>query len=169
LLIISFIAHDQKHVGELSPRACRSSRVAHCDVALQFRPEQIFVALEFINNSDTDFWGEHNIIRKGGTFYLLGKLVIPSETTSTFQWPTDVDPLDLYVLPPYDQDGKTIKRERVFVQDYMTEANFKIGPTSLRHAYLTVPDLRSSQLSLGLSVDLQWRNGRTYTYILGGN
>jgi len=126
--------------------------------------DEVLVALEFVNNSGTDFWGENNIIRKGGTFYLVGKLIIPSEATSSFEWPANNDK---YALPPYGEDGNTIKRERVFVQDYMTIADFKIGPKSLRHAYLTVPDLRSSQLSLGLSVDLKWRTGRTYSYILG--
>ena len=129
--------------------------------------DQVLVALEFVNNSGTDFWGEHNIIRKGGTFYLLGKLIIPDEDESSFKWPDELDDKDKYALPPYSSTGATIKRERVFVQDYMTVANFRIGPTSLRHAYLTVPDLRSSQLSLGLSVDLQWRTGRTYNYTLG--
>jgi hypothetical protein len=44
----------------------------------------------------------------------------------------------------------------------MTTATFKIGATSLQNAFVTVPDLRSSQTSLGLSVDLNWRPGLNF-------
>ncbi len=52
----------------------------------------------------------------------------------------------------------------------MTTANFKFDTYSLQHAYLTVPDLRSSSVTLGLSVDLQWSTGLTFDNItIGGN
>ena len=58
----------------------------------------------------------------------------------------------------------------------MTTANFKITAdgtahtSSLQDAYVTLPDLRSSQLSFGLSVDLDWRPGLTFDNVsLGGN
>ena len=52
----------------------------------------------------------------------------------------------------------------------MTTANFKIGVNSLKYAYLTVPDLRSSSVTLGLSVDLQWSTGLSFdNIIIGGN
>ena len=51
---------------------------------------------------------------------------------------------------------------RVFIQDFMTTANFRIGENSLKNAYYSVPDLRASQMSLGLSVDLKWESGITY-------
>jgi hypothetical protein len=51
---------------------------------------------------------------------------------------------------------------RVFIQDFMTKVTFRIGHLSLQKAYVTVPDLRSSQMSLGLSVDIQWQNGFEY-------
>jgi hypothetical protein len=44
----------------------------------------------------------------------------------------------------------------------MTSATFKIGATSLQNAYTTIPDLRASQISLGLSVDLNWREGLNF-------
>ena len=50
----------------------------------------------------------------------------------------------------------------MFIQDFVTSALFKIGLNSLKYAYVTVPDLRSSQMSLGLSVDIQWQNGFEY-------
>ena len=53
----------------------------------------------------------------------------------------------------------------MFIQDYLTTATFKIGPTSLQNAFITVPDLRSTQTSLGLSVDLNWRKGLNFENI----
>ena len=50
----------------------------------------------------------------------------------------------------------------------MTTANFIIGRTSLQAAYATVPDLRSTQISLGLSVDLHWQTGLTFNDIVLG-
>jgi hypothetical protein len=80
-----------------------------------------------------------------------------------------------YQIPPLDASGVSTKTTRVFVQDYMTTANFIITAdatnhtSSLQDAYVTIPDLRSSQLSFGLSVDLNWRPGLTFSADLGGN
>jgi hypothetical protein len=49
----------------------------------------------------------------------------------------------------------------------MTTATFKIGANSLKNAFTTVPDLRTSQTSLGLSVDLNWRSGLSFEAALG--
>ena len=153
---------------------------------------KVYVALQFKNETGKDFWGMHNIIRNKATFYLVGELdpnKIPSgfespsgeEDAGTtlsndnedhvsryknhrnwgIEWPTD------YALPPYDTNGTTIKERRVFIQDYKTVANFLIGMNSLKSALVSIPDLRSSQLSLGLSVDLQWRKGLEYDVTLG--
>ena len=48
------------------------------------------------------------------------------------------------------------------MQDYVTDVTLKFTKESLQHAYVTVPDLRSSQISLGLSVDLTWRTGYAF-------
>ena len=139
----------------------------------------VYVALEFVNHSGTDFWGMNNLIRNGATFYITGKLD-PNATTAAklselgvdqdgynankslgITWPTN------YALPPYETDGSTIKERRIFIQDYMTTANFIIGKESLQSALVAVPDLRSSQLSLGLSVDLQWSTGLNFDSVLG--
>ena len=139
----------------------------------------VFVALQFLNNAK-NFWGRNNLIRKGATFYIVGQL----DPTKTSQeqlsslgitadeykaqkdkgiiWP------DKYALPPYD-NGATIKERRVFIQDYKTVANFTIGENSLQSALVSVPDLRQAQLTLGLSVDLSWRNGLTFDVELGKN
>ena len=72
-----------------------------------------------------------------------------------------------YAIPPYTNAGASTETNRVFIQNYMTEATFKIGETSLQKAFLTVPDLRSTQMSLGLSVDLSWKNGLAFETVLG--
>lgn len=139
----------------------------------------VYIALEFVNNSGVDFWGLNNLIRNGATFYITGKLDPDEATTEKLAelgktaeqyaadkslgitWPTK------YALPPYAGDGSTIKQRRVFIQDYMTQANFTIGETSLQSALIAVPDLRSTQISLGLSVDLEWQGGLVFESTLG--
>ena len=59
----------------------------------------------------------------------------------------------------------TIKERRVFMQDFVTEATFVLTENSLKHALVAVPDLRSTQLSLGLSVDLSWKTGLQFTNV----
>jgi len=118
-------------------------------------PTNVLVALEFKNDSDKDIYGKGGMIPKGGTFYLAGTLNLAGNT-ETITWP------DYYAIPPYDGSGKSTKTKRVFIQDYLTSATFKIGKNSLKNAYTTIPDLRASQISLGLSVDLQWRPGLNF-------
>lgn len=127
----------------------------------------VYVALEFKNNTGTDFWGDKNIIRKDGTFYLVGKLDPQDQTGNATKptWPTTTD--TFRSTPPYNTDGKTMKVNRVFIQDFMTKASFTIGQTSLQKAFVTVPDLRSAEISLGLSVDMKWENGMNFNVILG--
>lgn len=127
----------------------------------------VYIALEFVNNTGKDFWGNANIIRNGGTFYIIGKLDPDAGHSTTdlsdgITWPT------LYALPPYASDGSTVKERRIFIQDYMTEANFVLGENSLKSAYVTVPDLRSTQISLGLSVDLSWQTGLSFDEVVLG-
>ncbi len=130
------------------------------------KQRDVYVALEFKNNS-AGFWGENNFIRNGATFYIVGKLDPDAGHSTTdysdgITWPTN------QALPPYNADGSTIKQRRVFIQDFMTTANFVIGATSLQHALVAVPDLRSGQISLGLSVDLKWQTGMVFNNIILG-
>lgn len=132
----------------------------------------VYIALEFVNNSGIDFWGMHNLIRAGQTFYITGKLdpdkegsASPLSTTDRSEgitWPTK------YSLPPYNADGSTITERRIFIQDYKTIADFVIGENSLKSALVDVPDLRSSQISLGLSVDLEWQSGLNFEEVILG-
>ena len=117
--------------------------------------------MELVNNTGEDFFGEHGLIRNGGTFYLVGQL---DPELKDLTWVNSDHP-----LPPYDNDGNTIQVTRVFIQDYTTSVVFKIGPYSLQHAFLTVPDLRYSSLTLGLSVDLNWEAGINFGEVtIGG-
>ena len=125
------------------------------------KQDKVYIALELINNTNQDFYGEYGLVRNGGTFYLIGELDPEGKAPS---WANSDHP-----LPPYNADGTTNKVSRVFIQDYMTKAKFVIGQTSLQHAYLTVPDLRYSALTLGLSVDLKWETGIDFgEVVLGG-
>lgn len=134
----------------------------------------VYVALELVNTSGKDLWGELNVIRNNGTFYLVGKLD-PTKADAQKFLPTsgtgDDKHIDLsrtnFFYPPFDSDGKTINAPRVFMQDYMTEVNFIIGVNSLKYAYVTMPDLRASQVSLGLSVDLKWAKGLVFDVEMG--
>lgn len=113
----------------------------------------VYVALEFRNNGDA-FWGKESIIPSGGTFYLLAQLV--PDPDATFTWPTN------YQIPPLNEDGTSKKIKRVFIQDFMTTAVFRIGQTTLQHAFVSVPNLASTQMSFGLSVDLSWQTGYSF-------
>lgn len=94
----------------------------------------VYVTIELKNNSGMDFYGKDGIILKNAKFYLVGKLDPTKEGLSK---PTGVN--------------------RVFIQDYVTTANFNIK--SLRDAYNCIPDLRTSGINVGLAVDLEWKSG----------
>ncbi len=129
----------------------------------------VFVALEFANTGG-DFWGKDNLIRSGATFYLVAELVNDETHQNSISWPSD------HQIPPVYLEGDTIPTgkalgqskqiPRVFIQDFMTTATFSIGPESLKKAYFSMPDLRSTQMSLGLSVNLKWEPGYTYSVTL---
>ena len=97
------------------------------------KQEKVNVAIELTNNSGVAFRGADGIIPAGGKFYLVGKLE-PNKVTFT-----------------------GVENPAVFMSDYMT--TLKLTITSLKSAYNTIPDLRSTKLQLGLSVDLDWQAG----------
>lgn len=141
----------------------------------------VLVCLEFENRSGQDFYGQGNLIRNGGIFYLIGKLQLSA--ANSISWPTasttEGATTVCHALPPYyatssteepiHNAGDPMNVMRVFIQDYVTEANFKIDANSLKYAFVTVPDLQASQISLGLSVDISWSEGPKFNDItLGG-
>lgn len=127
--------------------------------------DKVYVALEFKNNSGVDFYGNANLIRKDGYFYLIGELDPNKAGLTAITWPT------YYKVPPYTTGGDSQKVTRVFIQDFMTSVKFVLGEDSLKYAYLTVPDLRAGSLTLGLSVDVTWSTGLNFEEVIlgGGN
>lgn len=95
----------------------------------------VYVVLEFVNNTEVDFYGKDGMVPKGGKFYLVGKLDKAATTGVT----------------------NTKNVDHIFVQDHTTVANFTIK--DLKDAYNTIPDLRSTSVSVGLAVNLTWEKG----------
>lgn len=95
----------------------------------------VYVVLEFVNNTEVDFYGKDGMVPKGGKFYLVGKLDKAATTEVT----------------------NTKNVDHIFVQDHTTVANFTIK--DLKDAYNTIPDLRSTSVSVGLAVNLTWEDG----------
>ena len=97
----------------------------------------VYVTIELENKSGQAFYGKDGIIQKDTKFYLVG------------------------ILNP-NKEGLTKPAgvNRVFVQDYVTTANFKIK--TLKDAYNCIPDLRTSGINVGLAVDLSWKTGITF-------
>lgn len=95
--------------------------------------EKVNVAIELTNNSNAAFRGKDGIVPIGGKFYLVGELDPSTHTVTGVDYPA------------------------VFMSDYQTTLNLTIK--SLANAYNTIPDLRSTKLQFGLSVDLAWKTG----------
>lgn len=134
----------------------------------------VYICLEFVNRGES-FYGRDNVIPSGGVFYLAAKLDKPSTEVidawnAKHKWPEDhqIPPVygvgaDAAALTELGENaGKSMQIFRVFIQDFVTTATFRLRQNSLQNAYYSVPDLRASQMSLGLSVDLQWTPGLDY-------
>lgn len=118
--------------------------------------EAVRIAVELQNNSTADFTGVDGIVAAGQKFYLIAELNPKASDLTAISWPAS----NTNRFPQFRID-------RTFVQDYKTCVNLTIN--TLKNAYVTIPDLRSVKLQLGLSVDLQWQNGLTFDVPLGGN
>ena len=109
--------------------------------------QTVSFAIEFQNNSSVEFQGVDGVVPVNGKFYLVGK------------------------LDPNAQSGITnpggITNPAVFMPDYQTTVTAKIS--TLKKAYNTIPDLRATNMQLGLSVDLTWTPGLTFDIDLGGD
>ena len=126
----------------------------------------VYIALEFQNVSGLAFWGRDNLIPDRGKFYLVAKIENTEARRNSIVWPTDHQVPPVYgvtgvteAIPEGKKAGESKQIPRVFIQDFMTTATFKLSEDALKKAYYTMPDLRTSNMSLGLSVDLQWEAG----------
>lgn len=126
-------------------------------LALETAAEQdVYVVLEFVNSGD-DFMGVDGVVKKGCKFYMVGTLNPDADDTGKVS-------------------GVTNTGKKVFKQDYTTIATFTFGagtadadhdgdsdtPGGFANAYTTIPDLRTPELELGFSVDLEWKEGITF-------
>ena len=111
------------------------------------------VALELVNKGPEFAGAGGQIIPANGTFYLVGELK-PSIGTG--------------------YNSGTIGKDRVFTQDFKTIVTFEINNGSndstnenygkgLGTATNGLPDLRSSKMEIGLSVNLSWQSGLEFT------
>lgn len=122
------------------------------------KDQEVYVALEFLNNSGQDFMGVDGVVKNNCKFYMIARL----------------DPKDSST----EASGQGNTGNKVFAQDYKTIANFSFGvgtadtnhdgvsdtPGGFGNAYVTIPDLRTPKLELGFSVDLHWQEGITFTH-----
>ena len=115
----------------------------------------IRIALELENKSGADFKGIDGVVAAGQRFYLLAELDPNASGVAAISWPST----NPNRFPQFGID-------RTFVQDFKTKVKFTVS--TLKNAYVTIPDLRSIKLKLGLSVDLKWQSGLTFDVPLGG-
>lgn len=128
-------------------------------------PTIVNVCLEFENKSGVDFYGKDGLIKNDQKFYLIGKLDLANETTTDLGFPTAVGNKNGIYYPSIER--------RAFIQDYTTTARFTItsgsanDKGSLANALSCIPDLKAVTQEIGLSVDLEWTPGLTFTVNLG--
>ena len=128
------------------------SAVNHTLVLETIANQPAYMVVELENNTGKDFAGHNgDIIKAGANFYMVAKL----------------DPTNN--MGEVTQPG-SVKLTKVFQQDYTTVANLTIMENSdtnhdkgLGAAYNVIPDLRTPALSIGMSVDLNWQSGLTFT------
>ena len=111
--------------------------------------KQAHVAVELTNNTGYPFRGKDGYVPVGGKFYLMGTLNLPDA-----------------------KDPNNSGRDRIFEQDYITTVELTIlqgtegdeNITGLGNAYNVIPDLRTPELEVAFSVNLDWKPG-LYFYL----
>lgn len=123
--------------------------------------QNVNICLEFTNNTGSDFYGKDGLIMNGQKFYLVALLKLSDGTQADDDAKADLKFNEARTFFP----DKTL---RVFIQDFVTTAQISLTsgsstePGALGGATPTIPDLRTSEQSLGLSVDLKWKKGLTF-------
>lgn len=115
------------------------------------------IALEM--TADKDFYGASGKIKSGQKFYLIGSLDPANpKSGSTITWANHTS---------FKSGDTGYNVNRVFIRDAKTEATFTLGANCLKNAYSTIPDLRSTQMLFGISVDLAWKTGLVFDVNIG--
>ncbi len=115
---------------------------------------KVYVALELM--ADKNFYGLSGYVKAGQKFYLIGELDPLSAQ----------EPVDWTKQTSFESGDTGYGQDRVFIRDAITTATFTIGKTALQRAYSTIPDLRSTQMFFGLSVDLEWKAGLNFNVVI---
>lgn len=116
---------------------------------------KVYIALEMM--ADQSFYGLSGYINAGQKFYLIGELDPTSTSLDPVDWPKQIS---------FEAGDTGYGVDRVFIRDAVTTATFTIGKEALQRAYSTIPDLRSTQMFFGLSVDLEWKSGLNFNVII---
>jgi hypothetical protein len=111
-------------------------------VLQSYDDEEVLIALEFENNSGTDFRGKGGVIYQGTKFYLMGTIKLSEANTGA---PDEA-------------------KERIFTRDYVTTISTKVE--SLANAYNVLPDLIGGRLELGVELVSSWVQAETTNVIL---
>lgn len=106
------------------------------------KQDDVYVTVELVNDA-VDFYGVDGLVPKGGKFYLVGKLSVDNATA----------------------DSKKEGIDHIFVKDHTTTVNLAFK--DLKRAYNCIPDLRTSKISLGLAVSLEWQAGLKFDVTIG--
>lgn len=137
-------------VSGVTTSTTAASAANHTLVLETAAEDKVNIALQFRNDSENEFTGADGIIYPGKTFYLIAELD-PKATTGVKQ-PT----------------GGSI--EQVFLQDFVTKVALTINAGTdtdgnnkgFGAALSGLPDLTTSKLEFGLSVNLSWEEGLTF-------
>ena len=119
-------------------------------------PTQATVNIALEMTANKDFYGASGKIKAGQKFYLIGSLDPANGGSITWTNHTSFKSTDT---------GYNVSR--VFIRDAKTVATFTLGENCLKSAYSTIPDLRSTQMLFGISVDLAWKAGLTFDVNIG--
>lgn len=111
--------------------------------------QQVNVCVEFTNTSGQSFVSKNGIVPAGGKFYLVGQLDLTKSS---------------------EYSGNNGSPAMIFKQDYITNVLFTIAEgtlgstndTGLGVAYNVIPDLKTPQLEVAFSVNLDWKPGLTF-------
>ena len=141
--------------------AVNSSGVSNYTLALDnytavTTQKTVNIALEM--TADKDFYGVSGKIKSGQKFYLIGSLDPNATGLTAVDWAKHTS---------FKTGDKGQGIDRVFIRDAKTEATFTLGATCLQKAYSTIPDLRSTQMLFGISVDLAWKTGLAFEVTIG--
>lgn len=115
------------------------------------KDEPIYVAVELVNNGEY-FQGVDGVVPTGCKFYLVAQLTPNSGTGYNATTLNQI----------FKQDYKTIVNFTINKGKDKTDPNFVPATGNnegLGNAYNTIPDLRTPQMELGLSVNLTWQSG----------